>query len=319
MIQKEIGGFFELELPHKGEYHTQAIRLNKARSALHYLLKTNRTKKIYLPHYMCHCILEPISALHIDYEFYNIDEKFYPIFHQIVDENEYFLYINYFGLCGENVQKVISNINNVIVDNTQAFFESPIEETNTIYSPRKFFGVPDGGYLYTNVKLEDKLPKDSSFSRLQFLAKRIDSSANDSYTLYQKNEKILTDEAPKRMSNLTQRMLQSINYEQVKKRRNDNFQYIHNELKAINELEWDTNNLNGPMVYPLFVRQENIKQLLISNNIYVATYWKEVLQYTKPNWFEHELTRYLVPLPIDQRYSIKEMRYIVQTVKNILS
>lgn len=319
MIQKEIGGFFELELPHKDEYHTHVIRLNKARSALHYLLKTSRTKKIYLPHYMCHCILEPILALHINYEFYNIDEKFNPIFHQTVGEDEYFLYINYFGLCTENVKNVINNIKNVIVDNTQAFFEYPIEETPTIYSPRKFFGVPDGGYLYTKRISEDKLPKDSSYNRLQFLAKRIDSSANNSYTLYQKNEEILTDEAPKRMSNLTQRMLQSIDYEQVKKRRNENFHYIHNELKAINKLEWDTNNLNSPMVYPLFVRQENIKQLLISNNIYVATYWKEVLQYTKPHWFEHELTRYLVPLPIDQRYGTKEMHYIVQTVKNILS
>lgn len=319
MNQSELGGFFELELPYLSEYHDKAIRLNKARSALYSLLKTKQVKKMYLPYYMCHCLLDPITTLSIDYEFYKIDEDFYPIFHKTVDEHECLLYINYFGLCSKSTQKVVTNINNVIIDNTQAFFEYPFSGVDTIYSPRKFFGVPDGGYLYTNTNLEDTLDNDYSYDRLQFLAKRIDCSANDSYTLYQKNEELLVNEVPKRMSNFTQRILQSIDYEQVRKRRNDNFQYMHNELKSINELNLDTSHLNGPMVYPFLIVKENIKQLLIQNNIYVATYWKEVLQYTAPNWFEHRLTQYLIPLPIDQRYSISEMQHIVHTLKQILS
>ncbi|KEK20650.1 hypothetical protein BAMA_14670 [Bacillus manliponensis] len=318
MIHKEIGGFFELELPKAVEYHSSAIRLNKARSALYYLLKAKKIKKIFLPYYMCYCILEPILDLKINYEFYNIDDNFYPIFNRSLGNDEYLLYINYFGICSRNVEEITHHIKNVIVDNTQAFFEQPIKNIDTIYSPRKFFGVPDGGYLYTNVTLNEKLSSDYSYSRLNFLAKRIDCCANDSYILYQKNEELLINEEPKRMSKLTQRILQSIDYENAKNRRNDNFFYIHNQLKEINEITLNINSLNGPMVYPFFIRQEDVKKRLIERNIYVATYWKEVLQYTDSSWFEHELTRYLIPIPIDQRYNEKEMTHIIETIKYIL-
>lgn len=42
---KEIGGFFELELPQKEEYHSKAIRLNTGRNCLEYILKSNNYKK----------------------------------------------------------------------------------------------------------------------------------------------------------------------------------------------------------------------------------------------------------------------------------
>ena len=31
-----------------------------------------------------------------------------------------------------------------------SLFEKPLKNIDTIYSPRKFFGVSDGGYLYMN-------------------------------------------------------------------------------------------------------------------------------------------------------------------------
>ena len=65
---KEIGGFFELELPQKKEYHSKAIRLNTGRNCLEYILKSNNYKKIYIPFYICNSILEPIRKLNIEYE-----------------------------------------------------------------------------------------------------------------------------------------------------------------------------------------------------------------------------------------------------------
>ena len=65
---KEIGVFFELELPQKEEYHSKAIRLNTGRNCLEYILKNNGYKKIYIPFYICNSILEPIRKLNIEYE-----------------------------------------------------------------------------------------------------------------------------------------------------------------------------------------------------------------------------------------------------------
>ncbi|MCG4734898.1 hypothetical protein L0M92_14935, partial [Casaltella massiliensis] len=60
-----------------------------------------------------------------------------------VDKNELILYINYFGICNENIKKLLQNkqkyLFDVCVDNTQAFFNMPMEEDHTIYSVRKFF------------------------------------------------------------------------------------------------------------------------------------------------------------------------------------
>ena len=63
-----------------------------------------------------------------------------------------------------------------------------MKNIDTIYSPRKFFGVSDGGYLYTNHYLDQFLEKDvSSYSSRQLLG-RIDKSATLFYADYQKSE-----------------------------------------------------------------------------------------------------------------------------------
>ena len=43
---------------------------------------------------------------------------------------------------------------NVIIDNVQAYFQRPIEGFDTLYSCRKYFGVPDGAVLYTDLEIE---------------------------------------------------------------------------------------------------------------------------------------------------------------------
>ena len=74
------------------------------------------------------------------------------------------------------------------------------------------------------------------------------------------------------MSNLTQTILKSIDYDKIKLIINKNFLFLHSHLKKINELKIDVNSLNGPMVYPLLLKKDMIKQ-----KIYVATYWPNVL------------------------------------------
>ena len=51
MSMKPIGGYFELELNHFAEYHSEAIALNTARNALEYALRTDEYQKIYIPYF----------------------------------------------------------------------------------------------------------------------------------------------------------------------------------------------------------------------------------------------------------------------------
>ncbi|WP_238902584.1 hypothetical protein [Clostridium sp. YIM B02506] len=311
---KEIGGFFELELKKDSEYHKNAIKLNSARYCIQYLIRAKGYKKIYLPHYIGSSVLQPIVEENIEYEYYSIDSAFKPLLKADLGSEEVILYVNYFGLNSNNIKYVLKRYDNVIVDNTQAFFEKGSQEFDSVYSPRKFFGVPDGGYLYTDKKFNIELEEDISFNRFEHLLKRIDMDANNSYSLFKKNEETLDNSHMKKMSKATMSILSSIDYEECKKIRNNNFKYLHSYLEKYNKISLDVSNLNGPMIYPFVVEKSGLKDYLIKNKIYVATYWKEVLERVEKNSFEYLLAKYLIPLPIDQRYSESDMKLIIDII-----
>lgn len=318
-MNKEIGGFFELELNKNREYHRDAIRLNSARYCLQYILKARKYRKIYIPYYICNSILQPIIEEDLEYEFYGINENFEPNLKKDIGSNECLLYVNYFGSNSENTLKVSRNFKNIIIDNTQAFFERPLPNVDTIYSPRKFFGVPDGGYLYIDEEIGIKLEDDVSYNRFDHLLKRIDISASDSYNLFRKNEEIINKSGMKNMSSLTRIILSSIDYENCKKIRNNNFYHLHKYLNKYNNIKLNIEDLNGCAFYPFITDDDKLKDYLIENKIYVATYWSEVLERVKEDSFEYSLVKKLVPLPIDQRYNNKDMDHIVGIINKFYS
>jgi hypothetical protein len=312
---KEIGGFFELELERKGVYHSRAISLNSGRSALRYIFRTQRPQKIYLPYYICNSVIEAAQQENIPIEHYHINEQFEPLLDEKSScSGSLILYVNYFGINKGVIKSLSSNYDNLIIDNAQAFFSQPVKGMNTIYSPRKFFGVSDGGYLYTNFPSRQQLETDTSYDRCGHLLKRLDRGAQASYDLYKKNEKAFCSQPVKGMSKLTAAILSSINYDRVKTVREQNFLFLHEALKAYNELKIPIEEVNGPMVYPLLFTRKGVKNFLRQKKIYVATYWSEVLKRVSTGTTEHKLTEYLVPLPIDQRYGVQDMQIVVDTL-----
>jgi hypothetical protein len=71
-----------------------------------------------------------------------------------------------------------------------------------------------------------------------------------------------------------------------------------------------------PMVYPYYRHQKGLREYLIKNKIYVAKYWPNVGERSGKDSLEADLTEFLLPLPIDQRYGEEEMNYIIETIKN---
>ena len=147
-----IGGYFELELPLHPELHAKAIALNSGRFCLEYLLRCRKYNKVYVPYFTCDTAVEPIIKLGIIYEFYHIDKAYRIIDDIKLAEDEALLYTNYWGLQNEYCNKLAEKYGNqLILDYTQVFFSKPIAGIDTFYSCRKYFGVPDGGYLYSDV------------------------------------------------------------------------------------------------------------------------------------------------------------------------
>ena len=318
----EIGGYFELELQKKAEYYGDAIKLNTCRNAIKYILLAQGVKTVYVPYLTCESVLESMKTLGIPYRFYSIDAKLEiaGIRPQELREDEKILYINYFGVKNAHVDTLAERFGSkLIVDNTQAFYKVPVGHTDTCYSPRKFFGLPDGGYLYTDTVLDEELETDISYDRCRDLLGRLDTDAATFYAEYVKHNESLIGLPMKKMSTLTQKLLASIDYEKARLTRERNYRYLHDRLNTLNALEIDHSDIYGPMVYPLLIETEGLREHLISEKIYVATYWKEVLDFVEePGTVEEKMVRYLLPLPIDQRYGSDDMERIASTVMTYL-
>jgi hypothetical protein len=307
-----IGGYWELELAKGEEYHKNAIRLNTARNAFEYVLKTKGYKKVYLPYYTCEVMLEPLEKLALKYEYYHIDNNLKPIFDfKIIERSDAFVYTNYFGICSNNAFEISKVCKNLLIDNSQAFFAKPLDKVDTFYSARKYFGVSDGSYLYTDKIIDEELEQDISYNRFEHLLGRLDIGPEQFYDTFVKNDDSLKYQPIKLMSNLTRKILESVNYMQVSKIRRDNFNFLHHSFKDINRLKFTLDQESVPFIYPLLVDNgASLKRKLINQKIFVPTYWPNVFDWCRKDSYEYYLAENLVHIPIDQRYDSKSFDFL---------
>jgi hypothetical protein len=307
-----IGGYFELELSKGKEFHSNAIRLNTGRNALQIILIVKKFKSVYLPYYTCDVILEPFKKTNIPYKFYNIDKNFEPIFdYSTIKEDEGFLYTNYFGLKDNFISSLIENCKNLIIDNSQSFFSLPPKGIPTFYSCRKFFGVPDGAYLYLDEAPILDLPLDHSETRFAHLLKRIEYGPEAGYSDFKANDSSLSGQPIKKMSELTKALLSNIDYEFVRNKRKENFLFFQEELSEYNEFEINICKESIPMIYPFLTHKIGLREWLIKNKVFVAIYWPNVIKLISSDTIEYMYATNFIHLPIDQRYTKEQIKNII--------
>ncbi len=316
---KEIGGYFELELRHGKQYHQDAIQLNTARNCFEYILRVHGYSKVYIPYYTCEVLLEPLIKCNVGYEFYPIDISLEPETLPILQPNEAFLYTNYYGLKQACVESLAARYGSqLIVDNSQAFFAPALPNIDTFYSARKFFGVPDGAYLYTTEKTDIPIPACALYRNMEHLLARADTNAEAGYKAFHSNEKALCNAPISRMSVISSKILSGIDYEQVKHRRRENYKTLALALGEKNNLQFTLPDDAVPMVYPFLTTDDSLRARLITNKVFVPTYWQNVLLWTDEyQTIERQLVEYLLPLPIDQRYTVQDMQTILSYINTL--
>ena len=260
-MKEAIGGYFSLELPLREEYHKDAVRLNTGRNCLEYILRARGYKKVYVPYYTCEAVMEPITKLGIPYEFYHINIHFEIRDRFTIKADEALLYTNYLGLKQRYVEQLSEKIGaHLIVDNTQAFYAKPIHGIDTFYTCRKFFGVADGAYLYTDKLLDEEFEQDESYDRMAHLLKRIDLSAEQGFADFRKVDDGLDNQPIRKMSKLTQRIMQSIDYEAAAQKRRENYLKLQEVLGEKNNLTLSLEKDAVPMVYPYLAPIKGLRE-----------------------------------------------------------
>ncbi len=313
---KEIGGYFELEQLVKNEYYPELIALNSARYALVYLLRARGIKKIALPYLLCHSVERACREEGCEVVFYEIGEDFRPCTEGLSDDVCLYL-VNYYGqLSDAEIAVYQSRSGGVILDHVQAFFQKPISGVDTIYSCRKFFGVPDGAYLATDVHLDEVLPEDISMERTEHLLGRFEKgSASDYYSAFKANDAAFTAAGLRKMSRLTHNLLGAIDYEAACAKRLQNYALLSKAFEKINPLRLSMPV--GPFAYPLYLENgAEMKQKLAYRHIYVPTLWPDDQVRKSPKaWLT---AQNILPLPCDQRYGEAEMLTVIDEVKRCI-
>ena len=311
---REIGGYIELDTYHLPMLHEGAVALNCGRNALAYLLKARQIQKLWIPRFICDTVTDICERENVPFSFYEIGRDLLPVQHIKLGMGEWFYFVNYYSqFDNDQISEYVTEYSRVIVDQAQSYFQMPISGVDTIYTCRKYFGVADGAFLYTDAVLKQELSQDESFQRMRFLLGRYERPASEFYAEYAANNDFFRTEPVKRMSKLTWNLLHGVDYERIRRIRQENYLLLHDKLGGLNGLR--LSDQPGSFMYPLLLKNGAvIRKELQKKRIYIPTLWPDVFRFCCEGETEYELAMNILPLPIDQRYGQEEMNDMVEEI-----
>jgi hypothetical protein len=269
---------------------------------------------LYLPYYLCNTVRDFLIKNKIQVRYYSIDGEF-QLSIKTTPSDAAIVIVNYYGIMSSQRLATLSHsFKNVIIDNSQAFFCKPIEACLNVYSPRKFVGVPDGSYLIgskANKFIED-YEQDYSSDTSQFLLQRFEYGCEGkAYEARKVNEHRIDTSDIKKMSKLTHAILDGTNYDFIINKRRENFDIACQLFDGMNKLYIRKyfDDYCIPMVYPLVVESDKLLPTLLNKKIFQGHWWSYLLNEVNQNSFEYYLSRYMIPITIDQRYGRSELEY----------
>ena len=322
----EIGSFIELQMPKGMEYYREdkyermaIARLNTGRAAIYHAFVVSGCKSIWLPFYQCETVREFLLRNGVNCRYYHINAKFDPIdLHP--SEEDCVLIVNYYGIMSKSrMHQLAQGYAHVIIDNSQAFFAEPMEDCYNVYSARKFIGVPDGAYIIGKNASEgmEKYEQGFSSDTALFMLQRIEYGCEGkAYISRTENENRIDTEDCKLMSRLTRYILNGTDYQMIRDKRRKNFQIASSLFKDMNQIDPEQyyDDTCVPMVYPLLIEDDELLDKLLRAKHFQGHWWKWVEMSALSNEFEKWISKYMIPITIDQRYGVKELDYLNNVV-----
>ena len=317
------------------------VFLSSGRDSIIYFIRAHNIKKILVPSYVEELILKLFQSENVKINFYKIDENLNidldDIKKKSYDVDAIFLN-HYFGFV-HSLTKIESfcQENNIIlvedcVQSMLSTFEGkPIGSFGdvSLNSLRKFIGIPDGSILTIKKRtdvFESKLHKKYVDKKTSALIGKFNYLKGDkNYSRYYFKdafvdaEKVIYEyKKPAPMTTESLNMLKKINFEKIIKIRRKNFRYLLSNLDNIAFYKKLPHNI-CPLGFPIICKnRSNTKKILIKNKIYPAIHW-ELSNEIKKNEFHEswKISKSILTIPIDQRYSIEDMERIVSVLRKI--
>lgn len=320
---KEYGGCLPLEkicFNQNPFYNYPHITFNSGCSAILGAVRNYGTDSVWLPHYLCPSVKEFLKDHGVIVREYFLTKEYMPEVSK-VEKNEMILWVNWYGcMKEESINSIRKKYGKqLIFDNTQALFYDPDIANYScyyVYSCRKFLGVPEGAYLVQKGIREIEGQRGFFEADWRYLCEALNQGSNSQYSHYKENEKKIEEHFCD-MSYLTKEYLKAVPWEQIKEKRKNNFDFLHQKLRHKNGLKVDFTSQSAFM-YPFMTEKEGLRKHLIENKIYVPMWWKHLLQLKDISKAEYHWAKYIIPVPIDQRYNETDMQKIAEVILRFL-
>ena len=302
------------------------------RCALAALIEARRPGAAWLPSYLCGDILTPFLQSNVAIRFYEIDANLCVSdrnWIEAIRPGDFVLVIHYFGFPNRSfpAQEVASRGALIVEDASQALFLPQQFEQSlcSLYSPRKFLGVPDSGILVAqaetgveSLKLEPPPPAwwrravEVSLRRREF---DLTGKPDNWFAQFQQVE----SDFPVglfRASDFSRAILSSVDYGAIRARRRANYAKLLESVAdhaVFPELGPDIVPLGCPVRAPAGVRDQFLGELHAAR-IFAPVHWP--IEHFVPAAFResHELSRSLITLLCDQRTTRDDMEWQARQV-----
>jgi dTDP-4-amino-4,6-dideoxygalactose transaminase len=345
----EIGSFFSsLKSLQKCDHENTVISMLKefncsfyanARSGIRDLIDSKNITKVLLPEYICESVincfdLKNIITYKLDNDLkINIDD----VISKITDDVTCIYIMHYFGsvtqedelrkisVCAKK-KKII-----IIEDTTHSIFSKPQTIGDyCICSLRKWFPIPDGAVLYAEnsysmpkqIHDEMNISKALSAMTLKTLYLENHLENKDLYRiLIEEYEHDINQSIEKyKISRYSYFLLQSFDIKVMMSKRLENYRYLqeHMHKNGINPII-NINNSMYPICFPIYVqKRDELKRFLTENNIYCSVHWPTVKHFDTKNNVAVQMSKHELSLPIDQRYALGDIKYIINKIEEFM-
>ncbi|WP_092742154.1 hypothetical protein [Hymenobacter psychrophilus] len=281
--------------------------------------------QVWLPFYICDSVLHALAAAGVAYQFYALTEELELAQLPELAPDECLLYVNYFGLKGSYAETLVHRYGaQLLLDLTQAFFEQPASGVWGFNSARKFFGVPDGAFLYAPAQRPPLVVPPNRAISLTHLVERKMGRQTAAYQAYSQYEEDLSY-APSGISDVSHSMLSWLNYEKIARQRQANFRQYQLLLAPLLHsgvaYEWlPLQDGSVPFCYPLRLAQPMPnRQPLFEQCIFVPWLWPEMRQRPGNFALEKSFVDGALALPLDHRYGPTDIRRVAKALVAMLA
>jgi hypothetical protein len=339
-----IGGFFGLSIDEIAsapdsvwnawtEDFATAATFGTGRAALAALINLTAPQRIWLPAYLCGSVTDAVetaaSKIAAEIQTYSLTCELEPEVRYLgarLAPGDMVLVVDYFGWQPSQTFRDWARERSDVVwveDRAQALWTGgPPWAPWSIFSPRKLLGVPNGGILlgstFVGLTTVADNPPDLTVAvpELMRFEDRCESQNERWYGAYQKRERSFTTGSGP-MSRLTEALLRCISIAPLLSARQDNYEYLLNRLRGLAAWPRSAENV-APFGLVIAVEDaQSLAQKLAAERLFCARHWPDIRSDPTRFPYEHELSRQLLTLPCDHRYTILQLARLADAIERL--